>query len=1107
MSRGELVEIGGGFRVPEIMAESGCRLVEVGHHEPDAPGRLRARSCAPTRRCVLKVHASNYRMIGFTEATPVARARDARAAGDGRRGFGSARRHHAVARRTVPRGCTTSPACARRSTTAPALVTFSGDKLLGGPQAGVIVGRADVVARVAGHPLARAMRADKMTLAALQHVALTYLSGDATSIPLWRMATVPVEELRARAEAVAARASGHAKVVDTEAVAGGGSLPGLTIPSVGVAVESGDPTGALARLRDAGVVARIVDDAVVCDLRTVDPADDAQLASALLSATVGLSRLVAKPNVAGTDVRVVATAGHVDHGKSSLVLALTGTDPDRFPEEKARGLDHRPRLRVHDAAVGRRGRLRRRARSRPLHQEHARRGRRGRGRAARRRRERGLDAPERGAPAHPRAARRPPRAGRDHEGRHRRRRDARARAARRRRAPRGHGARRRADRRVRLGVRARARRRARRRSTPCSPQTPTARDDGRPRLWVDRVFAAKGAGTVVTGTLTGGTHRGRRRRRGRESAPCAPGCGRSRPRTARSTAPAREPASRSTSSASSTASSRVATPSSAADQWTFARVVDVAVTVVPGEDLERRGRLQAYVGSGEHGVWSRVLDDGNDFARLRLATRHCRWRPATGSCCATPGASAPSRAPRCSTSNRRRRRSDAPAVLALPLGERLLAGAPVAPRRADLAAPGRALSRRGPGPCRRPASRAAAPSRSTAGWSRRRSLAVAPVGRVANAYWRITLTIPSSGARAGRARLVAARRPAPGSAPLLRRRARPGRRTGCGASRLARRRRGRVPEARRAARRARRVTVLAARTGRRRRHARARADADARRPAHRSRRRGVLDQRARCSARDLVVDALRERRSLTVADVRDVLGSTRKFVVPDRDVARPHGCHPPSRRRPRPRPAGRDSAAEAACSRWLEQAAPLVLVQATPDPVRVADAERVVEARGPDPAAAADRLGPGFAGVARALGLGHRRREEQRRLRSSARGVALPGLLDSPYAAHPAPPPGCSVGRNLPPRTGRAQGPVSPVDRSGPSGSGLAPPGGPPRRRRRVPNRCQRCGAGHAPGSRGRRRPRARPRAPGPRPPRPARSRRVRSGSPGWSGPASGRRG
>jgi L-seryl-tRNA(Ser) seleniumtransferase len=170
-----------------------------------------------------------------------------------------------------------------------AVVTFSGDKLLGGPQAGVIVGRADAVATIARHPLARAMRADKMTLAALQQVALTYLSGDATSIPLWRMATTSLENLRARAERVAATVP-RTKVVDTEAVAGGGSLPGLTIPSIGVALDVADVDAALAALLAHGVVARAERDAAVADLRTVDPTDDPRLAEALLGVLGTLNR-------------------------------------------------------------------------------------------------------------------------------------------------------------------------------------------------------------------------------------------------------------------------------------------------------------------------------------------------------------------------------------------------------------------------------------------------------------------------------------------------------------------------------------------------------------------------------------------------------------------------------------------------------------------------------------------------------------------------------------------------------------------------------------------------------------------------------------------------
>ena len=119
-----------------------------------------------------------------------------------------------------------------------------------------------------------------MTLAALQQVALVYLSGDATGIPLWRMATTPVADLSTRARRIAGQVPGAA-VVDTEAVAGGGSLPGLTIPSVGVAVRPADAKAAMARLRAHGVIARTESDRIVCDLRSVDPRDDAVVAAAL----------------------------------------------------------------------------------------------------------------------------------------------------------------------------------------------------------------------------------------------------------------------------------------------------------------------------------------------------------------------------------------------------------------------------------------------------------------------------------------------------------------------------------------------------------------------------------------------------------------------------------------------------------------------------------------------------------------------------------------------------------------------------------------------------------------------------------------------------------
>ena len=278
VSRGELVEIGGGFRVPEIMAESGCRLVEVGTTNRTRRADYSAAVGSDTA-LVLKVHASNYRMVGFVESAPVSELAGLGPpvmvdAGSGLLDETTPWLAHR------PAWLRDEPGIRQAVEAGAALVTFSGDKLLGGPQAGVVVGRADLVAALATHPLARAMRADKLTLAGLQAVAFSYLSGDATTIPLWRMATAPLDGLRARAEAIAA-AIPAAKVVDTDAVAGGGSLPGLTIPSIGVGVAVPAAARMLAHLRDHDVVARIDDEMVVCDLRTVDPADDERVARAL----------------------------------------------------------------------------------------------------------------------------------------------------------------------------------------------------------------------------------------------------------------------------------------------------------------------------------------------------------------------------------------------------------------------------------------------------------------------------------------------------------------------------------------------------------------------------------------------------------------------------------------------------------------------------------------------------------------------------------------------------------------------------------------------------------------------------------------------------------
>jgi L-seryl-tRNA(Ser) seleniumtransferase len=280
VSRGELVEIGGAFRVPDVLRQSGAKLVEVG-----TTNRTRIADYAtalvehPTTALVLKVHQSNYRIVGFTEDVPVGSLTQLRDAPPVVVDLGSGLLDASTPWLAggPPAWLRDEPAAVQTLAAGAALVTFSGDKLLGGPQAGVIAGRAELVRRCARHPLARALRPGRLVLGALQDVALSYLDRTAGStVPLWRMATVPVEDLRARAVSVA---GGAVAVVDCESVPGGGSLPGLTIPSAGLAVD-GDVAVALRRA-DPPVIARVHDGRTICDLRTVDPADDTHVAKSL----------------------------------------------------------------------------------------------------------------------------------------------------------------------------------------------------------------------------------------------------------------------------------------------------------------------------------------------------------------------------------------------------------------------------------------------------------------------------------------------------------------------------------------------------------------------------------------------------------------------------------------------------------------------------------------------------------------------------------------------------------------------------------------------------------------------------------------------------------
>ncbi len=284
VSRGESVEIGGGFRVPEVAAQSGARLVDVGTtNRTRVDDYQRAVEAAHADvACVLKVHPSNYRVEGFTESASVGAVAAALPAVPVVVDLGSGLLDTACPWLSdgPPPWLAGEPAARQTLAEGAALVTFSGDKLLGGPQAGVIAGRADLVARCARHPLARALRPGGLVLGALQATLLAYLRRDGDAIPFWRMATTPLADLRGRA-AVIAGATG-APVVDTEAVPGAGSRPGATIPSAGVAVP-GDYLASL-RAYQPPVIARVASGATICDLRAVDPADDPVVTAALQAA-------------------------------------------------------------------------------------------------------------------------------------------------------------------------------------------------------------------------------------------------------------------------------------------------------------------------------------------------------------------------------------------------------------------------------------------------------------------------------------------------------------------------------------------------------------------------------------------------------------------------------------------------------------------------------------------------------------------------------------------------------------------------------------------------------------------------------------------------------
>jgi L-seryl-tRNA(Ser) seleniumtransferase len=289
VSRGELIEIGGEFRIPDIMAASGAKLVEVGTTNRT---RIADYRDALTERtgAILKVHPSNYRVVGFTASPTTAEL----AALGTERGVpflydvGSGLLEH-HAHDGMPAG---EPNVHDSLAEGAELVTCSGDKLLGGPQAGIVVGRADLVDKLRSHPIARAVRVDKMQVAALESVLAMYVRGKQDDLPVHRMLRATSEEVRRRAQTLAEALDGDlegAHVRPTEAVVGGGAMPGLAMKSWAVTMRCPDPTALAARLRNGApsVFARVEADHVLFDVRTVGDHELGDLARAIQYALEG----------------------------------------------------------------------------------------------------------------------------------------------------------------------------------------------------------------------------------------------------------------------------------------------------------------------------------------------------------------------------------------------------------------------------------------------------------------------------------------------------------------------------------------------------------------------------------------------------------------------------------------------------------------------------------------------------------------------------------------------------------------------------------------------------------------------------------------------------
>ncbi len=278
ISRSQLVEIGGGFRIPEVLRHSGTELVEVGTTNKVHLFDYK-RAYSPETAAVMRAHTSNYAIVGFTSEPEIEEiAASAHQAGlwffDD---LGSG-----ALLDTAPFGLKHEPMVQESLAAGADLVCFSGDKLLGGPQAGVILGRKDLIDQLKVHPLARAIRADKMALAALSATLDHYLKEDALSeIPVWRMISADANDLKVRAQSWQ-RNIQRGRVVEGNSMVGGGSLPGETLPTWNLAVDVDHPNKLqeILRVNAPAVIGRVEDDQLLFDPRTVFPESDADFIKA-----------------------------------------------------------------------------------------------------------------------------------------------------------------------------------------------------------------------------------------------------------------------------------------------------------------------------------------------------------------------------------------------------------------------------------------------------------------------------------------------------------------------------------------------------------------------------------------------------------------------------------------------------------------------------------------------------------------------------------------------------------------------------------------------------------------------------------------------------------